>query len=405
MKTMEKIVTVGLVILLAPIAGCGTGAAETPTPELDVDFVPVVSVTGEVVPAAWTTVSAQTGGTVIEVLVEPGDEVAAGDLLIQLDPTDGELAARRAETMVQAAQAELALLRADPQAQEIAVLEAQVEAAQAAIARATAQRDQLRAGVTAAEIAAAEARVTAAQADQLVARETHEQTMECYTFDLPGGGEKKVCPLLGPVEEQARHSLQVADEQLAAAQAQLDALSAGADDRVRAAEAAVCAATAQRDAVQAELDLLRAGATPEEIAASKADVVRAQAALDATMVELERTQVRAPLDGTVAAVDTRTGELILPGQTLVTVGDLSTLRVETTDLDEIDVARVEIDHNVTVTFDAVPEQVFTGHVTRISPMAEPGAGGVNYTVIIELDEIAPQILWGMTAFVDIEVGQ
>jgi len=405
MKTMEKIVAVGLIILLAPTAGCGTGAAETPTPDLDMDFVPVVSVTGEVVPAAWTTVSAQTGGTAIEVLVEPGDEVAEGDLLIQLDPTDGKLAARRAETTVQAAQAELALLQADPQAEEIAVAAAQVEAAQAVIARATDQRDQLKAGVTAAEIAAAEARVTAAQADQLVAWETHEQTMECYTFDLPDGGEKKVCPLLGPVEEQSRHSLQVANEQLDAAQAQLDALSAGADDRVRVAEAAVCVATAQRDAAQAELDLLRAGATAEEIAANKADVVQAQAALDATTVGLERTQVRAPVDGTVATVDARIGELVLPGQPLTTVGDLSTLRVETTDLDEIDVARVEIDQNVAITFDAMPERVFTGHVTRISPMAEPGAGGVNFTVIIELDEIAPQILWGMTAFVDIEVGK
>ena len=405
MKTMEKIIAVGLVILLALIAGCGAGRSETPTPELDVGFVPVVSVTGEVVPAAWTTVSAQTGGTVIEVPVEPGDEVAAGDLLIQLDPTDGELVTRRAETMVQAAQAELAFLQAAPQAEEIAVAAAKVEAAQAAIARATAQGDQLKAGVSAAEIAAAEARVTAAQADQLVAWETHEQTMECFTFDLPDGGEKKVCPLLGPVEEQTRHSLQVANEQLDAARIQLDALSAGADDRLRAAEAAVCAATAQRDAAQAELDLLRAGATAEEIAAKKADLVQAQAALDATLVGLERTQVRAPVGGTVATVDARTGELVLSGQPLVTVGDLSTLRVETTDLDEIDVAQVEIDQDVSITFDAVPEQVFTGHVTRISPMAEPGTGGVNYTVIIELDEIAPQILWGMTAFVDIEVGQ
>ena len=405
MKTMEKIIAVGLVILLALIAGCGASRSETPTPELDVGFVPVVSVTGEVVPAAWTTVSAQTGGTVIEVPVEPGDEVAAGDLLIQLDPTDGELVTRRAETMVQAAQAELAFLQAAPQAEEIAVAAAKVEAAQAAIARATAQGDQLKAGVSAAEIAAAEARVTAAQADQLVAWETHEQTMECFTLDLPDGGEKKVCPLLGPVEEQTRHSLQVANEQLDAARIQLDALSAGADDRLRAAEAAVCAATAQRDAAQAELDLLRAGATAEEIAAKKADLVQAQAALDATLVGLERTQVRAPVGGTVATVDARTGELVLSGQPLVTVGDLSTLRVETTDLDEIDVAQVEIDQDVSITFDAVPEQVFTGHVTRISPMAEPGTGGVNYTVIIELDEIAPQILWGMTAFVDIEVGQ
>jgi multidrug efflux pump subunit AcrA (membrane-fusion protein) len=60
---------------------------------------------------------------------------------------------------------------------------------------------------------------------------------------------------------------------------------------------------------------------------------------------------------------------------------------------------------VDVTFDALPEMVFIGEVMRISPMAASESGGVNYTVVIELDDIDPAIRWGMTAFVDIEVGQ
>jgi hypothetical protein len=36
-------------------------------------------------------------------------------------------------------------------------------------------------------------------------------------------------------------------------------------------------------------------------------------------------------------------------------------------------------------------------------MADPGSGGVNYTAVVELDEIPAQVRWGMTAFVDIEV--
>ena len=90
---------------------------------------------------------------------------------------------------------------------------------------------------------------------------------------------------------------------------------------------------------------------------------------------------------------------------LVIVGDLATLRVETTDLDEIDVARVSVGQQVGVTFDALPERVFAGTVTRVSPMATSGSGGVNYTVVIELDDVAPALRWGMTAFVDIEVEQ
>jgi hypothetical protein len=37
-------------------------------------------------------------------------------------------------------------------------------------------------------------------------------------------------------------------------------------------------------------------------------------------------------------------------------------------------------------------------------MARAGSGGVNYTAIIELDEVAEAIRWGMTAFIDIETG-
>ena len=400
---MMKTTVVGIVVLLAVLSGCGRGAEETATPDIDADFVPVVSVTGEVVPATWATIGAQVSGTVIEVMVEPGDEVGKGGVLVQLDPTDAQLTVRRAETALEAAQAQLALLQAGPRPGEVAVAEAQVEAAQAALSQASAQRDQAKSGVTEAEIAAAEAQVTQAQAEQLVAYETHEQTMECYTFTLPDGSEKKVCPLLGPVEEQTRYNLQVANEELDAAQAQLDALVAGADDRIRSAEAVVCEAAAQQDAAQAQVDLLLAGAAAEEVAAQEAAVAQAQAALDAARVALERTSVRAPSAGTVGVVYVRTGEVIAPGESLVTVGDLSTLRVETTDLDEIDVARAAAGQEVSVTFDALPDEVFIGHVTRISPMAEPGSGGVNYTAIIELDRIDPQIRWGMTAFVDIEV--
>jgi len=397
-----KIVVIGLVILTVVLSGCSGSAEETPTPEPDSYYVPMVSVTGEVVPEVRAVVSAQVGGTVVEVLVEPGDSIAAGDPLVRLDSTDAQLAVRRAEAALESVRAQLALLRAGPREELVVIAEAQVEAAQAALSQAVAQRDQLAAGVVAAEIAAARAQVTAAQAKELAARETHDLTMKCYTFTLPDGTEETVCPLLGPAEEQARYGLQVASAELDAAQAQLDALVAGADDRVLAVDAVVLTAETQRDIAQAQLDLLRAGATAEEIAALEATVTQAQAALDAAQVALERTEVRAPVAGIVGMVQVRTGELVAPGQPLVTVGDLNTLRVETTDLDEIDVGRVVVGQEVAVTFDALPERPFTGRVARISPMAEPGSGGVNYTVIVELGETDPVIRWGMTAFIDIE---
>ena len=395
---MKKTVVVGLVVLAVVLSGCGGGTEETATPEVEMVFTPVVSVTGEVAPAVWATLSAQTGGTIVEVLVQPGDEVAAGDLLVRLDPTDAQLAVQQAQAALEATQAQLALLQADPRLEEIAVAEAQIEAAQAALSQAAAQRDQLEAGVMDAEIAAAEAQLAAALAEQLAALEAHDQTIKCYDV-----GGKEVCPGLGTMEEQARYALHAADEALAAAGAQLDAVVAGQGSQVQAVQAAVWAAAAQRDVAQARLDLLQAGATTEAVAVAEASVAQAGAVLDAAQVALERCELRAPFAGTVGAVNVRMGELVAPGQPLVTLGDLTTLRVETTDLDETQVAQVAVGQQATLTFDPLPEQIFAGRVTRISPMAEPGAGGVNYTVIVVLEETDPAIRWGMTAFVDVEV--
>jgi multidrug efflux pump subunit AcrA (membrane-fusion protein) len=383
------------------LVGCGQQADETAAPDPFADYEPVVSVTGQLVPAVRADLSSQSGGLVAEVLVEPGDEVEEGTVLIRVDSTDAQLALQQAEAALAAADAQLALLQAGPRPEEIAAAEASLAAAQAAVSQAVAGRDQLEAGTLEAEIEAAQAQVAAAQAEELVAREAHDQTMRCYT--LPDGSE--ACPALGTLEEQARYGYHAAREALEAAQAQLDALMEGTEGHQLAANAAVWVAAAQRDVAQAQLELLQSGATSEEIALAEASVAQAAAALEVARVALDRCETRAPFAGTVGAVYIRLGELIVPGQMLLTLGDLDTLQVETTDLDEIDVAQVELGQAAEITFDALPDTVFSGRLVHISPMAESGTGGVNYTAIIEPDALDPLIRWGMTAFVDIEIGQ
>jgi HlyD family secretion protein len=400
---MRRITIVGLTTLTLLLSACGGGAEPTPTPLPGPVFGSLVSVTGEVVPAKWTTVSAQAEGTALEVLVEPGDEIEAGEPLVRLDPTDAERAVRRAQTALEAAEARLALLESRPRREEVAVAEARVEVARAGVDQAVARLDQLQAGSLDAEIVAARAQVISIQADELAADEFHEDTMECFNVNIPGKGKREICPLLGPTEEKARFRLDAIREDLDAAQTSLDALIAQKDDRIRTVEAAVQNAEEQLDGTEAQLAQLKAGAAPEEIAAAEASLQQAQAALEQARVALNRTEVRAPLTGTVGMVQVRENELVAPSQPLVTIGDLSTLRVETTDLDEIDVARVEVGQTVDVTFDALPDRVFTGRVQRISPVPESDGGAVNYTAIVEFEELAPEIRWGMTAFVDIEV--
>ncbi len=385
---MKRILVTGLVMLALLLSGCAGQTEETPTPAVEEDFVPVVSITGEVVPAVWATVSAQVGGTVLAVPVEPGSQVSAGEVVIQLDPTDAEIAVQQAEAALAAAEAQLQLLKASPRAEEIAVTQAQVTAAEAAVTQAQTQRDQVAGGVTEADIEAAEAEVVAAELARKAAEDQYDQIRD---------------KVHGWIEEQAILQLRAAEESLEAAQARLARLQAGPYREVRVAEAGVTAAEAQLGISQAQLQALQAGPMEEEIAVAQASVSQAEAALAAARVTLERRQIHAPFAGTVGMVEAREGELLVPGQPVITLGDLSTLQVETTDLDEIDVARVSVGQEASVTFDGVPERVFIGRVTRISPMAAPGSGGVSYTAIVELDEMDPRLRWGMTAFVDIEV--
>ncbi len=387
---MKKTIITGLVMLAVILSGCGGSAEETPTPEIEMEFAPVVSVTGEVVPTVWTVLSARTGGTVQEVLVEPDDEIAEGDVVIRLDDTDAQLAVRQAEVAVEIAQAQLALLKTGPRPEEIAVAQRQIEAAQTVISQTIAQREQLTIGATEAEIATAEAEVAAAELARKAAEDRYDQ--------IRG-------KIHGWIEEEAILQLHAAEQALEAAHSWQAQVRSSAWAQIRSADAAIQAAEVQQRIAQAQLDLLKAGAIAEEIAVSEIAVSQAEAALETARAALERYEIRAPLAGTIGAVNARAGEMVAPGQPLIILGDLTTLRVETTDLDEIDVARVMVGQQADVTFDALPERFFAGRIVRISPMAEPGTGGINYTVVVELDELDPVIRWGMTAFVDIEVEQ
>ena len=120
---------------------------------------------------------------------------------------------------------------------------------------------------------------------------------------------------------------------------------------------------------------------------------------------LAKLQLIAPFDGTIGTVLVRSGEMVSPGQTIVTLGDLASLRIETTDLSEADIARVREGAAAKVTFDALPGKTLDGRVTRIAPMSTPGVSAVNYTVIVELDQLDPVLRWGMTAFVDVQIVQ
>ena len=382
-----------LLVGLLLVTGCGAlGGAAEPAEE-EVEPVRSQAVEGRIVaeaviePVRWSDLLFTNGGTVAQVLVNPGDQVAEGDLLVQLDPTDAELAVQEAEAALVTAQAQLAQVKAGPRPEQIAEAEHQLSDAVAGLSQAVAQRDELTAGAADAEIAAAQAELAAALVEQRSVMEQHRKAHKSKDEDT---------------RKQADYQLYAANEAVAAAQAKLEAAQGGADVRLRDASAGVWLASAQRDVAQAELDLLQAGTTAEDIAVSEAAVQQAGVAVATSKAALERIEIRAPFAGTVTKVDIEVGETAAAGQVIVVLADLDQLQARTIDLTELDVARVAEGQPVVIKVDALPELQLKGHVARIGLRSEDYRGDVTYPIYIDLDEDAPGLRWGMTAVVEIE---
>jgi len=376
-----------------------------------------VSASGSVEPQARVGLAFEVPGRVAEVSVEMGDMVEAGDVLARLESEQLALQVHQAQAALASAEARLAQLRAGARPEEVAAAEANLCAVQAQVSAAAANRDQLEAGASDAQIAAVEAELASAMTQQKTAEDMHKMTMKCFTYY-----GMEICPALGDLETQARYGLNAADKALAAAQAGLDEVLAGADEnQIRAARANVWAAAAQRDAAQARLDLALAGATDAQIAAVEAQVAQVRAALDIAELTLERAALYAPFDGVVAAVNVSVGQMVGSGLPAITLVDNSRFHVDV-EVDEIDVAQLVEGQPVEVTLDALPDVVLSGTVERIAPAAmgaaltdagmaaSMGAGGsapmdtgviapgvVSYDVTIVLDSTDAPVRAGMSA--------
>lgn len=186
-----------------------------------------------------------------------------------------------------------------------------------------------------------------------------------------------------PRIRQAEAALTAAEASAAAAPPTLEA----AEARYAASEAGFVAAEAAFVAAEAGLIAAESG-----LLATQADVKRADA-------ELEKNELRAPWDGTVADLDLKENEYVVPGQAILSLADLSAWVVETDNLTEIEVPEVSVGQLVTITPDALPSLTLAGKVASIASLYDEKRGDVTYTVTVGLDKSDPRLRWGMTVVV------
>lgn len=161
--------------------------------------------------------------------------------------------------------------------------------------------------------------------------------------------------------------------------------------------AALSLALAQEADAQREYDrLLNREDTPE--------VEAARTRVEALETLIRQSRLLAPFDGVVVELYINSGEMVSPGAPVLLLADLATLQVKTTDLNEVDVARIQIGDPVDVSFDALPDTTVIGKVSEVSLKNAVGSG-VYYDVYITLDETPKELRWGMSAFVEIQVSK
>jgi len=263
------------------------------------------------------------GGPVREVLVDDAQRVKRGDILVRLDDTDARLALARAEA-------------------ELALTERRVRGL-------LATDSGLGAQVTAraADQARAEARMVAARADLAKAKIDLDRREALAASGSVSGDELTI----------ARNAYSTATANLKVAQAEN-----------AQAQANRTSAAGTRDANRA----LIADAAPE----ANPEVLAARAARDQARVDLDRTVVRAPVDGIVSRRQVQVGQRVQAGATMMVVVPVQAAFVDA-NFKEGQLARVKPGQRVTLTSDLYGEDVeYHGRVIGFS-----GGTGAAFAVV------------------------
>jgi len=139
-------------------------------------------------------------------------------------------------------------------------------------------------------------------------------------------------------------------------------------------------------------------------------IKQAQASLQSTLDNLEKTVYNAPIDGVITSLRVEEGETALvgtmnnPGTILMTIADLSVMEVEV-EVDETDVVGVKIGHTAEVRVDAFPDEPIKGTVTEVGSSAleklTVAEESKDFKVVITLEDPPENLKPGLSASADI----
>jgi HlyD family secretion protein len=315
------------------------------------DINVTISATGNPNAVVTVQVGSQVSGNILALFADFNAKVTKGELIAKIDPAPFQ-------TKVNQALANL-------------------DAARATVASSQAGVQQALAGIQAANssLAAAQANVVKAQAIAEDAKVKVDRRVIMVKQGATGKEDLETA--------QTTYASAVADHSALVAQQQ------AAEDSVKVA--------------QAQLNVANSLVT-----ANQAQVKQFTAALQSAQIDLDHTNIKAPVDGVVVSRNVDVGQTVaasLAAPTLFLIAqDLTKMQVDT-NVSEADVGRVRVNQPATFTVDAYPGQTFTGNVTSIRKAPINAQNVITYDAVIGVANEDQKLFPGMTANVKILVNQ
>ena len=137
----------------------------------------------------------------------------------------------------------------------------------------------------------------------------------------------------------------------------------------------------------------------QKAARAKSGLDRAEVAVEKAKLELSRSRVRAPFAGRVANVKVQPGQWVRPGDELMTVVELSRVKVDVQVL-EGQIAFLTPGRSARVHFAAFPEESFTGRIETINPIVDEQTRSAR--VVVSVPNPDGKLLPGMYARVSLD---
>jgi HlyD family secretion protein len=326
-----------------PAGGPSTDAAYRTAPVDRGQITAAVRATGTLTPMTTVLVGSQLSGQIVEILADYNSQVKAGQVVARLN--SDQIKTRR-----DAAQADLMQAKAD-----LLVKRAQLDRARST---------RLKANSTVKDLEAQRDRVAAQLAD---AKRTFERQTELFSR---GAGSQQSL-------DTARTQLEVQTATLASSEAQ------------------IASAKAELNGLDADI-LLAEG----QVASGEALIAQRDAKLKDILIDLERTEIRSPVDGVVVQRQVDLGQTVaasLSTPTLFQIAqDLRTIDIYA-NVDEADVGRLKAGQPASFTVNAYPNRTFEGRVEMVRLGAQTIQNVVTYTGVIRVENRDMALLPGMTA--------